>query len=333
MTFGEDWGWGASMEESRLMFDAFVAAGGNFIDTANNYTSGTSEKYVGELIARERDRFVLATKYTLSERPDDPNAGGNHRKNLARSLEGSLRRLGTDYIDLYWVHIWDFTTPVEEVMRVLDDMVRAGKILHVGISDTPAWIVSRANTLAALKGWSPFVGLQIEYSLVQRAPERDLLPMAETLDIAVTPWGALGGGVLTGKYNREGGGATRPAETRFAEGEWGAAYLTERNLRIAAEVGKLAREMDRSPSQIALSWVRQQERGVMVPILGARKLSQLHDNLGSLDLVLSPEQLSRLDEVSRIELGFPHDFAKQPFIQQLIFGETHALIDHHRRCG
>ena len=203
MTFGEEWGWGASKDESRRLFDAFAEAGGKFSDTANHYTDGTSERYVGEFIAAERERFVLATKYTLNSRPDDPNGGGNHRKSMMQAINASLKRLGTDYIDLYWLHAWDFMTPVDEVMRAFDDLVRSGKVLYIGISDAPAWIVSRANTLAELRGWSPFVGLQIQYSLIERTPERDLLPMARALDIAVTAWGPLGGGLLTGKYNPE----------------------------------------------------------------------------------------------------------------------------------
>ena len=178
MTFGEEWGWGASKEECHAMFDAFAEAGGNFVDTANRYTEGTSEKLVGEFTAADRDHFVVATKYTLFTRRDDPNAAGNQRKNMVQSLEASLKRLGTGYVDLYWVHAWDFVTPIEEVMRGLDDLVRAGKILYIGISDTPAWIVSRANMLAELRGWSQFVGLQVRYSLLDRAGERDLLPMA-----------------------------------------------------------------------------------------------------------------------------------------------------------
>ncbi|MDP4163375.1 MAG: aldo/keto reductase, partial [Bacillota bacterium] len=193
MTFGEDWGFGASKEESQKIFNAFVEAGGNFIDTAVNYTNGTSEKYVGEFIREQREQFVLATKYTLNTRPNDPNGGGNHRKNLVQSVEKSLKQLQTDYIDLLWLHAWDFMTPVEEVMRALDDLVRAGKILYVGISDTPAWIVSQANTLASLRGWTPFIGLQVEYNLLQRTPERDLLPMARALDIGVTAWAPMAG--------------------------------------------------------------------------------------------------------------------------------------------
>lgn len=198
MAFGEDWGWGASKEESGRIVDAFAEAGGNFIDTADAYTNGTSERYVGELISPERDRWVLATKYTLSRDPSDPNGAGNHRKSLVRALDASLGRLGTDYVDLLWVHIWDFVTPVKEVMRALDDQVRAGKVLYVGISDTPAWIVARANALAEQQSWTPFVAFQGQYSLVERTVERDLLPMCEALDLALTAWSPLGSGVLTG---------------------------------------------------------------------------------------------------------------------------------------
>ncbi len=203
MTFGEEWGWGAAKEESKAMFDAYANAGGNFIDTANRYTEGTSEKYVGEFVKADREHFVVATKYTLFTQKDDPNKCGNHRKSMVQALDASLERLDTDYVDLYWLHAWDFTTPVDEVMRALDDMVRAGKVLYIGVSDTPAWIVSQANTLADLRGWTRFVGLQIRYSLIDRTAERDLLPMAREFDLAVTPWSVLGAGVLTGKYNKD----------------------------------------------------------------------------------------------------------------------------------
>ena len=194
MTFGSDWGWGADREDSRRIFDAFVAAGGNFIDTANNYTDGSSEEFVGEFVADARDRFVLATKYTLSIDADDPNAGGNHRKSLVRSLEQSLRRLRTDYVDLLWLHMHDATTPIDEAVRALDDQVRLGKVLAVGISDSPAWVVAQANTIAALRGWSPFTALQIPYNVASREPERELLPMAKALGLALTPWGVLEAG-------------------------------------------------------------------------------------------------------------------------------------------
>jgi aryl-alcohol dehydrogenase-like predicted oxidoreductase len=335
MTFGEEWGWGASKEESHKMFDVFAEAGGNFIDTANIYTGGTSEKYVGEFISSERGRFVLATKYVNNMRRGDPNAGGSHRKNLVQSLEGSLKRLNTDYIDLYWVHVWDFMTPVEEVMRALDDMVRAGKVLHVGVSDAPAWIVSQANTLAELKGWMPFIGLQIEYSLVQRTPERDLLPMARAFDIGVTALSPLGSGVLTGKYNKENQQKRKSEPNRLAAmkdmaGEdWVNALLNDRNMSIAEEVQSIANEIGCSPAQVAINWIRQQ-KGVIIPIIGARKVSQIKDNLGCLDFELTREQLKRLDEKSRIELGFPHDFLASEFIQNIVYGGTLSLIHNHR---
>jgi aryl-alcohol dehydrogenase-like predicted oxidoreductase len=320
MTFGEEWGWGASPDESRRMFDAYAEAGGNFIDTANRYTEGTSERLVGEFVAEDREHFVVATKYSLFMRPEDPNFAGNHRKNMVGSLEASLRRLGTDYVDLFWVHAWDFTTPVEEVMRGLDDLVRQGKVLYVGISDTPAWIVSGANTLAEMRGWSPFVGLQIRYSLVDRTAERDLLPMARALDLGVTPWSVLAAGVLTGKYHAADG----PVEGRAKEG----AATVERNQKIAAEVVAVAAKIGCSASQVAISWTRQRD-GVVIPLIGARNLTQLQDNLGSLNVELSAEQVAGLDEVSRIELGFPHDFLAEEPIQQLVYGGVKDRLDNH----
>ncbi|MEW6721581.1 MAG: aldo/keto reductase [Thermodesulfobacteriota bacterium] len=326
MTFGEEWGWGASKEESRRIFEAFAEAGGNFVDTANLYTGGTSERLTGEFLKGRRERFVLATKYTLTMSPDDPNGGGSHRKNLVQSLEASLKRLGTDYVDLLWVHAHDIATPVEETMRALDDAVRAGKTLYVGISDAPAWIVSQANTLAALKGWTPYAALQIQYGLADRTPERDLLPMAKALGLAVTPWGVLGGGVLSGKYRSP---KDRPAGTRYATDErWAELNVTERNVRIADAAGAVAKEIGRSASQVALAWVRQQPYGPIVPILGARTLAQLKDNLGCLDFTIGPEQLEALDAASRVEPGFPHDFLLRG--RPYVFGKTFPLIDFHR---
>lgn len=326
MTFGEDWGWGASKEESRKIFETFAEAGGNFVDTANLYTNGTSEKFVGEFLKGVRDRFVLATKYTLNMHPDDPNGGGNHRKNLVQSLEASLKRLDTDRVDLYWVHAWDGMTPLEETMRALDDVVRAGKVLYVGISDAPAWVVSRANTLADLRGWSAFAALQIQYNLADRTPERDLLPMAKALDIAVTPWGVLGGGVLTGKYKSA---KDRPSGARYAKDEaWAEAVVTDRSVRIAEAVLKAAKETGRSASQVALSWVRRRPFGVMVPILGAKTVAQLRDNLGCLDFTLEDPQRTALDAASRVELGFPHDFLVHA--RSFVYGKTFPLIDDHR---
>jgi aryl-alcohol dehydrogenase-like predicted oxidoreductase len=253
MTFGEGWGWGASQSESHKMFDSFVEAGGNFLDTANNYTDGTSEQYVGECIASDREHFVVATKYTLSMRKDDPNASGNQRKKMVQALEASLKRLNTDYIDLYWVHAWDFLTPVGEVMRGLDDLVRAGKVLYVGISDTPAWVVAQANTLAQWRGWTPFVGVQTEYSLLQRDPERDLLPMAQAFDLAVLAWSPLAGGLLSGKYQAQ--QASASGESRRMGGQEGP-LVGERHTRVVKEGQAIAAEIGCTPAQVALNWLR-----------------------------------------------------------------------------
>jgi aryl-alcohol dehydrogenase-like predicted oxidoreductase len=318
MTFGEDWGWGAPKDTSRQIFDTFVEAGGNFIDTANLYTNGSSEKIVGELIASDRDRFVLATKYSLSSQwqgDKNPNGGGNHRKNMMRSLEGSLKRLNTDYVDMLWLHAWDFTTPVEEVMRAFDDMVRQGKVMYIGISDTPAWIVSQANTLAQAHGWTQFIALQIEYSLIERTPERDLLPMANAFDLAVTPWSPLAGGVLSGKYTQNGSGKST---SRGQE-------IPDRSFQIAQTVGEIAQEMGCSSAQIALAWILAQSPQ-MIPILGASKLEQLQDNLKCLEVTLSPEHLQRLDRASQIERGFPHEFLASEMVRGNLFSGTYDSI-------
>jgi aryl-alcohol dehydrogenase-like predicted oxidoreductase len=304
------------------MFDAYAEAGGNFLDTANRYTEGTSERYLGDFIAADRDHWVVATKYTLWTRRDDPNFSGNHRKNMIQACEASLKRLGSDYIDLYWVHAWDFTTPIEEVMRGLDDLVSAGKVLYVGISDTPAWIVSRANTISDFRGWSPFVGLQIRYSLIDRTAEADLLPMARALDLAVTPWSVLGAGVLTGKYS----GGKEPTDGRAKAG----AATRERNLEIAERVVSVAEEIGCTPSQVAIAWVRQQD-ALVIPLIGARNLPQLTDNLGALDIRLTDDQLATLDQVSRVDLGFPHNFVTDPNILDIVSGGSWEQLDNHRK--
>jgi len=333
MTFGEDWGWGASKEESRAIFDCYVERGGNFIDTANSYTNGTSERIVGELISPDRDRFVLATKYSFPTVMGDPNSGGNHRKSMIRSLEGSLKRLGTDYVDLFWLHVWDFSTNVEEVMRALDDLVRSGKVRYVGVSNTPAWIVSRANMLAELRGWSPFIALQIEYSLVERTPERDLLPMARSLGMTVTPWGALGAGLLTGKYNKAPSARKKVTSGVHVERRLDLADRAEkasdRNLAIASVVIEVAKQIGSSPSQVALAWLRTRP-GAIVPILGARGLDQIRDNLGCLDLTIPEEHLRRLDEASKIDLGFPHDFLANPAGKDRLYGGLYSRMAQHR---
>ena len=319
MTFGPDWGWGAEADVCRAMFDAYAEAGGNFVDTANRYTTGTAERLVGDFVRSDREHFVVSTKYTLSSRPDDPNASGNHRKNLVQALEASLRRLDTDYVDVYWVHIWDPLTPMAEVIRALDDQVRAGKVLYVGISDAPAWYVAAATTLAEERGWTPFCAVQSQYSLIERNAERELLPLSKNFDLAFTAWGALGTGVLTGKYNDDpSGGGGRIAS-------WGG--LTERNLAIAAEVVIVAKELGASASQVALSWVRGRS-ATMIPIIGASKLHQLEDNLGCVDVELTPDQVARLDAVSAIVLGFPYDFIRGG--RNSFMGEVSELIDDHR---
>ncbi|MCU0646969.1 MAG: aldo/keto reductase [Gemmatimonadaceae bacterium] len=319
MTFGEEWGWGASADESRRIFDAFVAAGGNFIDTANRYTEGTSERLVGEFVRSDRERFVIASKYTLFTRKGDPNAAGNHRKNLVQSLDATLTRMGLEYLDLYWIHAWDFTTRADEVMRALDDQVRAGKILHVGVSDTPAWIVSRAQAIAELRGWTPFTALQVEHSLIERTVERDLIPMARALELAVTPWSPLAGGTLTGKY--------LDAATATGRVQPTAERRNERNTEVARAVVDLAREIGRTPAQVALTWLRHRDY-TSIPILGARTLAQLEDAVGCVDLVLTAEQRSRLDAASAITLGFPHDFLARPNVRDLVSGATWEETEH-----
>ncbi|MFM2381030.1 MAG: hypothetical protein RLZZ143_3613 [Cyanobacteriota bacterium] len=320
MTFGEDWGWGSDKEESRAVFQAFAEAGGNFLDTANLYTNGTSETLVGEFVKGDREKWVIATKYSLNTRPGDVNACGNHRKNLFQAVEASLKRLGTDYIDLLWLHLWDSLTPLEEVMRAFDDLVRMGKVLYIGISDSPAWIVSQANTLAILRGWTPFIGLQIEYSLKERTPERELLPMAKALNIGVTAWSPLAGGVLTGKYNQP-----NPVDGRLSMTDQ-PFQIFDRDLKIAETVLEIAREIEKSPAQVALNWLRNRPNSV-IPIIGARKLSQLQDNLACVDFNLTGEQLQRLDNISAISLGFPHELLASQFVRDILLGGVAAQLD------
>jgi aryl-alcohol dehydrogenase-like predicted oxidoreductase len=317
MGFGQEWKWGADYDSSKQIFDTYVKAGGNFVDTANRYTEGTSEKWLGEFIADNRDHFVVATKYSLRDGTGDPNFAGNSRKNMMRSVEGSLKRLNTEFIDLLWVHAWDGLTPVEEVMRGLDDLVAQGKVNYIGISDTPAWIVSQANTLAEWRGWSKFVALQVEYSLLQRTPERDLLPMANAFGMAVTPWAPLAGGALTGKYLRGEQGRLPEASARRAD------YAN----RIAQEVVDAAEKLGASPAQVAIRWTMEQGKAV-IPIVGATKAAQLEDCLGAASLELTDEIMAHLNELSRIELGFPHDFLRQPGVIDVLYGgaETYEKI-------
>ena len=310
MTFGTDWGWGASESESAKQFELFAEAGGTLIDTANRYTNGSAETILGDLLAADRDHFVVGTKYSLNTRDGDLNAGGNHRKNLVQALEASLRRLRTDHVDVLWLHAWDYLTPPEEVMRALDDQVRLGKVLYLGVSDTPAWVVAQLQTLAAARGWSTFTGLQIEYSLVQREVERELIPMARGLGLGVLAWGPLGAGVLSGKYANENRGERRLAEVDPAR------------LAIARTVADVARELGLSSSLVALAWLRAQ--GGVIPILGARTAEQLTDNLACLDTELPAAALARLDQASHVARGFPHDFLASA---DFIFGGMSDRLD------
>jgi aryl-alcohol dehydrogenase-like predicted oxidoreductase len=325
MTFGTEWGWGADDAESRKLFDAYVERGGNFIDTANNYTNGTSERLVGEFARDRRDRLVIATKYTCWTRQGDPNAGGNHRKSMIASVESSLRRLGTDYIDLLYLHIWDGTTPVEEILRGLDDLVRSGKVLYVGISDTPAWQVSRMQAIAELRGWAPLIALQIEYSLIERTTERDLIPMARAMGLGVLPWAPLAKGVLTGKYSRadlDHTDSTQPRKSLAAA----AGVLSERGLAIADAVRDIAAEIGHTPAQVAVAWTLLNP-AVTAPIIGARTLTQLEDNLGALEVTLSHDHRASLEQASAVDLGFPHDLLNRPRTRGHIFDGTR--LEHH----
>lgn len=320
MTFGEAWGWGASLEESRKQVDLFASLGGNFIDTSVNYTNGESETILGQVLEGRREQFVLATKYTLT-RPDstDPNSGGNSRKSMRQAIERSLKRLKTDYVDVLYLHAWDYMTPVEEVMRGLNDLVAQGKVLYVAISDSPAYIAAEANTLAELRGWARFIGLQVPYSLLDRAVERELLPMARHWDMAVMPWGVLEAGILTGKFLTKPEAATRVDSSNLK--------LSEKATGVVQTVQTIAAESGHSMAQVAINWVRQNPVAQVIPILGARRVEQLKDNLGALDWQLTADQMERLNTASQIELGFPHDFLNGNIY---MFGATFKMIDNHR---
>jgi aryl-alcohol dehydrogenase-like predicted oxidoreductase len=323
MTFGEQGGVGAPPEECRRMLEAYAEAGGNVIDTAINYRGGASEDIVGMLLAGRRDKFVVSTKYTVSRDPTDPNAAGNHRKNLRLSLETSLRRLRTDYLDLYWVHMWDAHTPVEETMRALDEAVRSGKVLYVGMSDAPAWVVAHANTLAQSRGWAPFAALQAPYSLLQRDTERELLPMAEAFGMTVAVWSPLAGGVLSGKFTRPGG--PEPG-TRLS-----AQTLTQHDRAVAQAVQQVADELGATPSQVAIAWTMTKSPAV-IPLLGARRLAQLADNLGALEVSLPAEAVAKLEAATGFRPGFPSDFIAEA--SGWVFGEANRRLDGRRiRAG
>jgi aryl-alcohol dehydrogenase-like predicted oxidoreductase len=292
------------------LFTAYAEAGGNVIDTANRYGDGASERLVGDLVGAgpDRDRFVLATKYTISTNhtdPADPNAAGNHRKSLRRSLEQSLRRLRTDHVDLLWVHIWDPDTPLEETMRALDELVRAGKVLYVGISDSPAWVVSRAQTLAEWHDWSPFTGLQVPYNLLERDVERELLPAADTLGLSVAAWSPLAQGILAGR-------------TTTRRGE-----VSDQQRAVARAVDKVAEELGVTSTQVAIAWTRARSPRIH-PIVAGSSVAQLRDNLGAIDVTLPDELVRRLNEASPVSLGFPHDFMRAT--REFVFGAADERV-------
>ncbi|MFJ4099283.1 aldo/keto reductase [Amycolatopsis japonica] len=319
-TFGTEWGWGAEQDEARKLFDRYVERGGNFIDTANTYTDGSSERLLGEFARGRRESLVLATKYTTLRRAGDPNSGGGQRKSLFASVEASLRQLDTDYLDLLYLHLWDFTTPVEEILRGMDDLVRQGKVLYVGISNTPAWEVSRMQAIADLRGWSPLIALQIEYNLIERTGERDLIPMAREMGLGVVPWSPLAGGVLTGKYSRDDLSATPSEDGTRKDFNLALGTLTERNFAIVDVVKEVAAELGHTPAQIGLAWTLRNP-GVTAPIIGARTTEQLEDNLGALEVEFTDSHLARLGEASAIELGSPHDILARDSILALTRGD------------
>jgi aryl-alcohol dehydrogenase-like predicted oxidoreductase len=304
MTFGEDLGWGSSVKESETIIDRYVGSGGNFIDTANLYTKGHSEKIIGDHVGRhrsKRDRLVIATKFSANLDVGDPNGGGSSRKSIIAACEQSLRRLQTDYIDLYWLHNWDTLTPIEETMAALHDLVGAGKVRYLGVSDTPAWKVTQAQLIAQFRGWAPFIGLQIEYSLLERTVEGELMPMASELGLGVTPWSPLKSGILSGKYTRQNAGSVKPDR-----GAWAESFLHDKAYAVIDELQRIAGQLDTTVARVALAWV-QGRPGVASTILGARTVAQLDDNVKALDITLSAEHSAALDELTKPALNFPAD--------------------------
>lgn len=318
MGFGQANPWGIPQKESFDIIDAFANAGGNFLDTANRYQDGQTEEIVGNYLNQcaDRDYWVVATKYSLYDNQTNPNASGNNRKNMMRSVENSLRRLKTDFIDVLYLHIWDALTPMDEVLRGLDDLVRQGKVNYIAISDTPAWMVAKGQTLAEIMGWSQFVALQVEYSLIQRTPERELIPMAKHFGLTITPWAPLAGGALTGKYLRNDPGRIKEGSNR----------LNERAVAITKEVISIANEIGATPGQVALRWAMQQDFS-SIPIAGTTKLSQIQDNLGVLKIALYEEHIIRLNKISEIDLGFPGEFYKEDGVKLANFGGFYDRVE------
>jgi aryl-alcohol dehydrogenase-like predicted oxidoreductase len=317
MTFGEDLGWGSSVEESQQIIDRFLELGGNFIDTANFYTKSHSEKIIGDHIGRHaarRDRLVIATKFSGNLYPGDPNGGGSGRKSIVAACENSLRRLQTDYIDLYWLHNWDKHTPIDETMAALDDLVRAGKVRYLGVSDTPAWKIAEANVTARFRGWSSFIGLQIEYNLIERSVEQELVPMALELGLGITPWSPLKSGALSGKYRRDNAATFKGDRSMFLSH-----HLNEKTYSIIDELEIIAKAHDSTIPRVALAWLVAQA-GVSSTIIGARRLTQLDDNVKALEIKLTAEELGRLNTLTKPTFGFPQSM--EPFFPAIHNGGT-----------
>jgi aryl-alcohol dehydrogenase-like predicted oxidoreductase len=325
MRFGTEWGWGNAEDTARKIFNHFLDSGHNFVDTADGYTNGTSESLIGKFLKQrgDRERVVVATKFGFGREPGDPNAGGNGRKNILNALHTSLRRLQTDYVDLYWLHNWDTFTPAEEVMSTLDDMVRSGKVRYLGFSNSPAWYLGRAQTIAELRGSERIIALQLEYSLVKREIEREHVPAALELGMGLTPWSPLAGGLLTGRYQFEGGLSGEGRLQAVREHPAFSRLFTERNWRIAGDLQKIAEGLGRSAAQVALNWVANRP-AVSSTIIGATKIEQLQDNLAALEFTLPQEIVSRLDEISAPEVPYPYYFFTAKEFRDLVSGGTNV---------
>jgi aryl-alcohol dehydrogenase-like predicted oxidoreductase len=323
MTFGNE-RWGSPDDESRRIFDGFAAAGGNFVDVADVYADGKSEEVLGRFVAESnlRDKMVIATKFTFAAQEGNPNSGGNGRKNIYRALEGSLRRLKMDYVDVYWMHVWDMITPVEEVVGTLSTLVREGKIRYYGFSDVPAWYVARAVTLAQERGLEPPIALQLEYSLVERSIEREHVPAAQELGLGICPWSPLASGFLTGKYTREGAASSKGSRLDVLQGSENPVFhkFTERNWKILDAVQDVSKKIGQSPAQVALNWVTTQP-GITATIIGATKLRQLEDNLSALSFEIPAELRQKLDEVSALEAIHPY-----MFFGDVLHGRVHGGV-------
>ncbi|MFT5336637.1 MAG: aryl-alcohol dehydrogenase-like predicted oxidoreductase [Luteibaculaceae bacterium] len=321
MTFGTDWPFGSDKKESREVYHRYLEKGGNFLDTANLYTETTSEKYLGEFIQESgnRDELVISSKYSLRTDIGKINNSGNHRKNLVQTVEGSLKRLKIDYLDLLFLHSWDFTVDVEDVMRSLDILVQQGKVLHIGFSDTPAWVISRAQTIAKLRGWEPICALQMEYSLAERSCDREILPMSDYYNMSFHAWSPLANGILTGKYTKE----NLPAKVRMTENS---KRYNQRNLALGELVWDIAKKNNTNGAAVALHWLFTRTP-YMVPVIGARNAHQIDEQLESLSLNLPPEDILALDQASNIELGFPFDFLDQEHMKQNLYGSRYKQYD------